>query len=553
MATAEEMAGLLEAVGARHFVTALVNDPDDWSRPELTDAQWEHMVDVVDEIDAVTEAHGLQQVVHPHVATLVETADELERFLAASDVPFCLDTGHVTIGGADALDLADAPRRSSRARPPEGRAHRRRRPALPRRARAHGGRAGGVFAPLGDGDVPVADVIIALERQGYDGLYVLEQDVAITGAEPPVGDGPVRDVAKSVAYLRSLEPALRALGGNERGIGRHDNHRPEGEPFMTTKLGRTVGAAAALTLVLAACTGGDDDNADTTSAPATSGAATTGGGAETTAGGRATTGGSEATTGDTEATTGGTEATTGDTEATTGGSEATTPGDTVEVVQGEDLVFHVITHGDDGVFWSVVQTATEAAAADYGVTVNYIGSNNDAEAQSQAIEAAIAEGSDGIAISLADPEGVSAAAQAVVEAGIPLYTLNSGLNNWQDLGAITHVGQDEIVAGQGAGERFNELGVTKILCGRQEQTNVALEERCEGLAETFEGEVVSEFVGLDADPTEQENQIAALLQADPAIDAFMGTGPEPAAAGHRRRASRPDVSCRSPASTSRPT
>ena len=67
--------------------------------------------------------------------------------------------------------------------------------------------------------------------------------------------------------------------------------------------------------------------------------------------------------------------------------------------------------------------------------------------------------------------------------------------------------------------------MTTILCGRQEQTNIALEERCDGLAETFEGEVISEFVGLDADPTEQENQIAALLQANPEIDAFMGTGP----------------------------
>jgi simple sugar transport system substrate-binding protein len=190
-----------------------------------------------------------------------------------------------------------------------------------------------------------------------------------------------------------------------------------------------------------------------------------------------------------------------------------------------DLHFHVITHGDDGVFWSVVQTAVEQAAADLGVEVSYFGANNDAEAQSQAIEAAIAEGSNGIAISLADPEGVSAAAAAVVEAGIPLYTLNSGLNNWRDLGAVTHVGQDEIVAGQGAGERFNELGVTTILCGRQEQTNIALEERCEGLAETFGGTVISEFVGLDADPTEQENQISALLQANPEIDAFMGTGP----------------------------
>jgi simple sugar transport system substrate-binding protein len=250
-----------------------------------------------------------------------------------------------------------------------------------------------------------------------------------------------------------------------------------------------LSAVAAFTLVAAACTGDDDDDAaEDTEAPAGTEAAT-----EETAGGAATT--------------------------------AAATEDTVDATQGADVQLHVITHGDDGVFWSVVQTAVEQAASDLGIEVSYFGSNNDAEAQSQAIEAAIAEGSDGIAISLADPEGVSAAAQAVVDAGIPLYTLNSGLNNWQDLGAVTHVGQDEIIAGEGAGERFNELGVTKILCGRQEQTNVALEERCEGLANTFEGEVVSEFVGLDADPTDQESQISALLQADPDIDAFMGTGP----------------------------
>jgi len=249
-----------------------------------------------------------------------------------------------------------------------------------------------------------------------------------------------------------------------------------------------LSAVAAFTLVAAACTSDDDDAADDTEAP-------------------------EATEATEETTGGGTETTAAATE------------DTVDATQGGDFQFHVITHGDDGVFWAVVQAAVEQAAADLGIDVNYFGSTNDAQAQSQAIEAAIAEGSDGIAISLADPEGVSAAAAAVTEAGIPLYTLNSGLNNWQELGATTHVGQDEIVAGQGAGERFNELGVTTILCGRQEQTNIALEERCEGLAETFEGEVISEFVGLDADPTEQENQISALLQANPEIDAFMGTGP----------------------------
>ena len=272
---------------------------------------------------------------------------------------------------------------------------------------------------------------------------------------------------------------------------------------MRKRFRYAASALAVFTLVAAACTGDDDDSADTEATSADTGGAAT------------TAAGTDETTGET----------TGDTEGTTAGTSGTTTGDTVDVSQGEDLHFHVITHGDGGVFWSVVENAVDQAEADLGVEVTYFGSTNDAEAQSQAIEAAIAAASDGIAISLADPEGVTAAAQAVVEAGIPLYTLNSGLNNWQDLGAVTHIGQDEIVAGQGAGERFNELGATKILCGRQEQTNIALEERCEGLAETFEGDVVSEFVGLDADPTEQENQISALLQADPDIDAFMGTGP----------------------------
>jgi simple sugar transport system substrate-binding protein len=221
-----------------------------------------------------------------------------------------------------------------------------------------------------------------------------------------------------------------------------------------------------------------------------------------------------------------TEATAGVTAGdTTGATTGDTTGDTVDVSQGQDVNLYVITHGDDGVFWSVVQKAVEQAGADLGINVTYQGANNDAETQSQMIEAAIATNPDGIAISLADPEGVSAAAQAVTDAGIPLYTINSGVNNYQDLGAVTHVGQTETIAGNGAGERFNELGVTKILCGRQEQTNVALEERCEGLDETFDGEIVSEFVGLDADPEAQEQQIAALLQEDPDIDGFMGTGP----------------------------
>ncbi|MCY3863749.1 MAG: substrate-binding domain-containing protein, partial [bacterium] len=193
--------------------------------------------------------------------------------------------------------------------------------------------------------------------------------------------------------------------------------------------------------------------------------------------------------------------------------------------QGCDHTYHVITHGDSGTFWSVVEVAVRDAAAAIGCDVVYFGSNNDALRQAQEIEAAIAAGSSGIAISLADPAGVQSAAEAVVAAGIPLYTLNSGVNNYKALGATTHIGQTETVAGNGAGERFNALGATHVLCARQEQTNVALEERCNGLAETFNGQVTSEFVGLDATPDEQQNTIAAILQGDESIDGVLGVGP----------------------------
>ena len=94
------------------------------------------------EIEDITAAHGVHQVLHPHVNTLVETADELDRVLQASDVSICLDTGHVTIGGADPLDLAE------RFAPRVGLVHLKdvrdagRGAVQRRRARPHGRRAG---------------------------------------------------------------------------------------------------------------------------------------------------------------------------------------------------------------------------------------------------------------------------------------------------------------------------------------------------------------------------------------------------------------------------
>lgn len=219
----------------------------------------------------------------------------------------------------------------------------------------------------------------------------------------------------------------------------------------------------------------------------------------------------------------------GDTTASTAEGDTTTT--EVDLTQGGDLTFHMITHSDDGPFWSVVKRGADAAAADVGVTVVWMAGQNDPVKMVTDIATAIGEGSDGIASSLPSPDQLIGPLQEAVAAGIPVYTLNSGVNDYQTIGAVSHIGQTEFIAGQGAGQRFNDAGATHVLCGRQEQSNVGLNERCDGLKDTFTGTVTDEFVGLDTDQTNQINGISAILTANTDIDGFLGTGPVIAISG----------------------
>ncbi len=187
-----------------------------------------------------------------------------------------------------------------------------------------------------------------------------------------------------------------------------------------------------------------------------------------------------------------------------------------------DLKICVYTHGDGGTFWSVAQKGAEAAAADLGVTLDYQGSSNDSAKQAATIEAGISGGCSGIAASAPDAAAIKDAMLAAHDAGIPTVTMNSGSSVFKELGAFTHVGQDEIVAGQQAGLHFNDLGATKVLCPIQEAANSGLTDRCKGLAETFSGEVVNfNLDGGLADLAGSAAKLQAALEADSAIDGIF--------------------------------
>ena len=149
----------------------------------------------------------------------------------------------------------------------------------------------------------------------------------------------------------------------------------------------------------------------------------------------------------------------GDDDSDDAGDDAGTDddgGEAVDQTQGGDLTFHIITHSDDGPFWSVVKRGVDAAGEDLGVTVVWKPGVNDANVMVQDIEAAVSEGTNGIGASLPDPAALVGPLQDAVGNGIPVITLNSGSNDYQDIGALTHVGQTEFVAGQGAGLRLND-------------------------------------------------------------------------------------------------
>ncbi|MCV2875681.1 sugar ABC transporter substrate-binding protein [Rhodobacteraceae bacterium XHP0102] len=197
----------------------------------------------------------------------------------------------------------------------------------------------------------------------------------------------------------------------------------------------------------------------------------------------------------------------------------------------ERYVMITHTQGTDP-FWPVVEKGGRDAAAAVGATLEYnFDVSGDMAAMAQLIEAAAATQPDGIIVSLPDPAALGPAIRAAVADGIPVVTMNSGLEASAELGALMHVGQPERLAGQKAGERAAAEGVTNGLCLNQEAFNSALVDRCTGYFEGVGGDL--NMIDVSNDPAQIETRTAAALQADPSIDGVMAVGPHVCEAANR--------------------
>jgi inosose dehydratase len=124
-----------------------------------TDDDYTRLADALDRVAAIAEEHGLRASYHPHLSTIVETPEQLERVMSRSRIDFCPDTAHLAAAGGDPAELI----------------------------RRYADRISYVhlkdftadpfaFLPLGQGELDVAAIGAELADAGYNGWITVELD-----------------------------------------------------------------------------------------------------------------------------------------------------------------------------------------------------------------------------------------------------------------------------------------------------------------------------------------------------------------------------------------
>ncbi|MCC9708441.1 substrate-binding domain-containing protein [Streptomyces sp. MNU76] len=198
-------------------------------------------------------------------------------------------------------------------------------------------------------------------------------------------------------------------------------------------------------------------------------------------------------------------------------SEETANGASAGKATTPRMTVALVTHQAPGdTFWDTVRKGAEAAAAKDNIKLVYSADPN-AGNQANLVQNAIDQKVDGIAVTLAKPDAMKSVLAKAQQAGIPVTGLNAGLSQWKSLGLLEYFGQDETVAGEAFGKKLNDIGAKHAVCVVQEQGNVALTQRCDGVKKTFSGKTDVLYVN-GADMPSVKSTITAKLSADKSID-----------------------------------
>ncbi|WP_234731402.1 substrate-binding domain-containing protein [Acidocella facilis] len=185
--------------------------------------------------------------------------------------------------------------------------------------------------------------------------------------------------------------------------------------------------------------------------------------------------------------------------------------------------FALITHAQPGdTFWDIIRKGAEAAAKKDHVKLLYE-ANPNAAGETQLVNTMVQQHVDGIALTLAFPDAEIPAVKQAEAAKIPVVGLNAGTDQWKQAGLMMYVGQDETVAGQAVGNKLNDEGVKSAICVDQQQGAVQLQARCDGIKDTFKGQLQVLYVN-GYDMASAQARMVAALQQNPNVGYIVTLG-----------------------------
>src|SRR6185437_10186428 len=106
LAEAQAAMRTLAEAGSEVVVLAARSADGSYDRKvRLTNEEWPVLLATLRRLQDLAAGLGLRASLHPHVGTAIEDRVSVLRLAESSDVPLCLDTGHLLIGGTDPLEL----------------------------------------------------------------------------------------------------------------------------------------------------------------------------------------------------------------------------------------------------------------------------------------------------------------------------------------------------------------------------------------------------------------------------------------------------------------
>lgn len=185
----------------------------------------------------------------------------------------------------------------------------------------------------------------------------------------------------------------------------------------------------------------------------------------------------------------------------------------------------MVTHGQLGdPFWLVVRNSAETAARQTKCDLDYRSPDHfDLAAMSHLIDEPVASKPDGLIVSIPD---VAILGPSIRAAGIPVISINSGLDVSKQLGCLMHIGQEDELAGKRAGERMKATGVKNALILNQEAGNSGLDQRIRGFKDGFEGPFHhTQVLPVTIDFEKCRQAVNDFLSKNSEVDGIVALGP----------------------------